>query len=531
MTTYPPESDNGNIEYKQQLLNLTPHRFQQLATQMKYRLHQGEGECVYELGIADNGDIIGLSESDMNQSVGNLNLIAKEIGCHVYPVSRTVVGSKFIQELMVREDNSTNYIDLTIGILGSVDASKSTLLGVLTSGELDNGRGKARLSIFNHRHEISTGRTSSATFHIIGFDSSGKLINGKNECIRKRSWPDIISKSKKIVTFLDLPGHDKYLRTAMSGMIGSRPDYAVIMVDGSNQAGITDMTKEHVLLCLILRVPFIVVVSKIDIAPPDLLQHNIENLKKLLKLPGVKKKPFSVNNVNDLSTCLKNIKNNLVPIVKLSCVTGKNIELLILLLNCLQPRTNYSKLTKKPVELSIIECFRVKGIGTVVHGLLTQGRLTVNQDVLVGPDSSGKYQPTKIRGIHCKRVNVREVTAGKHICLNLRIDRNLVKKGMVVLSKDNYPRSIRKFRASVLVLKSHHTTIKKGYEPVIHIGSVKQTAKIVDIEKNKEVLRGGEKSKITLCFKNYPVFITKNSRFFFREGKTRGAGTVLELIS
>lgn len=62
-----------------------------------------------------------------------------------------------------------------MAVLGNVDAGKSTLLGVLTQGELDNGRGRARLNLFRHLHEIQTGRTSSISFEILGFNSKGEV--------------------------------------------------------------------------------------------------------------------------------------------------------------------------------------------------------------------------------------------------------------------------------------------------------------------------------------------------------------------
>lgn len=43
----------------------------------------------------------------------------------------------------------------------TVDAGKSTLLGVLTKGTLDDGRGRTRVNLFRHKHEIESGRTSS----------------------------------------------------------------------------------------------------------------------------------------------------------------------------------------------------------------------------------------------------------------------------------------------------------------------------------------------------------------------------------
>ena len=56
-----------------------------------------------------------------------------------------------------------------------MEAGKSTLLGVLTQGELDNGRGRARLNLFRHLHEIQSGRTSSISHEILGFDATGEV--------------------------------------------------------------------------------------------------------------------------------------------------------------------------------------------------------------------------------------------------------------------------------------------------------------------------------------------------------------------
>ena len=69
--------------------------------------------------------------------------------------------------------------------MGNVDAGKSTLLGVLTHGELDNGRGHARQRLFRHKHEMESGRTSSVGSDILGFDGKGQVVNksdGHGKC-------------------------------------------------------------------------------------------------------------------------------------------------------------------------------------------------------------------------------------------------------------------------------------------------------------------------------------------------------------
>ena len=122
-----------------------------------------------------------------------------------------------------------------VAVVGNVDAGKSTLLGVLTHGELDNGRGHARQRLFRHKHEMESGRTSSVGSDILGFDGKGQVVNksdGHGECVKRVSsskspllsgeldWAYICRASSKVITFIDLAGHEKYLKTTIFGMTG-----------------------------------------------------------------------------------------------------------------------------------------------------------------------------------------------------------------------------------------------------------------------------------------------------------------------
>ncbi|CEG82288.1 Putative Gtp binding protein 2 [Rhizopus microsporus] len=56
--TLPPEADSeGNIEYKLKLVNPSVERLEHLVTQMKWRLAEGNGVAIYEIGIDDDGTI------------------------------------------------------------------------------------------------------------------------------------------------------------------------------------------------------------------------------------------------------------------------------------------------------------------------------------------------------------------------------------------------------------------------------------------------------------------------------------------
>ena len=104
------------------------------------------------------------------------------------------------------------------------------------------------------------------------FDSKGEVLGfakGESEQIGP-------GQAAKIVNFIDLAGHEKYLRTTLFGMTGHQPDYAMLIV-GSNM-GIVGMTKEHLGISLALRVPVFIVVTKTDLCmlfPSPSLSHSL----------------------------------------------------------------------------------------------------------------------------------------------------------------------------------------------------------------------------------------------------------------
>lgn len=68
------------------------------------------------------------------------------------------------------------------------------MLGVLVKGGLDDGRGKARVNLFRHKHEMESGRTSSVGMEIMGFDVHGEVV-ASSVPGRKLSWEEIGKRS------------------------------------------------------------------------------------------------------------------------------------------------------------------------------------------------------------------------------------------------------------------------------------------------------------------------------------------------
>ncbi|CAH8861406.1 unnamed protein product [Trichobilharzia szidati] len=443
----------------------------------------------------------------------------------VSSTNTATTGGCLVKEYLLRKKTaSDDFVDVRVAVVGNVDAGKSTLLGVLTHGELDNGRGLARLRLLRHKHEAETGRTSSVAHDILGFNSVGQVVNKPMH--GHLNWSEICEASAKVITFIDLAGHERYLKTTIFGMTGHAPDYVMFMV-GAN-AGVIGMAKEHLGLALALCVPVFVVVTKIDMCPPNVLHETMNLLFRILKSPGCRKIPALISSTDDVICCATNFTSErMCPIFPVSNVNGTNLDLLKLFLNLLpsrsEPRLN------EPAHFQVDEIFSVQGVGTVISGTCLSGVIRLNDTLLLGPDLSGQFNPVSIKSIQRKRLSVNYVRGGQTASFALKkLRRNQVRKGMVLLAPELKPKACIEFIAEVLILH-HPTTISVGYQAMVHAGPVRQTATILKLNTH-ERLRTGDKDMVVFRFIKCPEFLYTGLRLIFREGKTKAVGTVKELV-
>ncbi|KAJ3356399.1 hypothetical protein HDU83_001190 [Entophlyctis luteolus] len=480
----PQEVEVGNIEYKLKLLNPPPERMQHLISQLKWRLAEGHGEAIYEIGVSDNGELVGLSKGDMAASIQTLRRMGEALNADVSLIrERTVFVTpkeNKLKEFMLANHNSTNslenasgefeddtdddlsdgfgfpldldelsplespvqpsnarleerlvaevlvrkglqddrhFLEIRVAIVGGADAGKSTLLGVLADSELDNGRGKSRLNLLRHRHEIESGRTSSISHQIIGFNVRGDLVNYGTTNI---STPEhICENSTKIISFLDMCGHPKFQKTTLSGFTGHSPDYACLII-GANAGGIGEVPREHLGIAVALMVPVFIVITKVDIASVDQLTRTVNSLLRLLKSPGISRVPTVIQNEDDLVVAVSNLLNSrVIPIFLTSSVTGENMNLLEKFLNLL-PSNSQSDgfdIDSNDAQFSIEETYNIQSVGLVVGGLLLSGRISTvhsqRQNVYyLGPDR-GRFVPIQVTSIHRQRIPASTITAGQ----------------------------------------------------------------------------------------------------------------------
>ena len=433
------------------------------------------------------------------------------------------------KDSLIMSKIESNDTTVKIAIAGNVDSGKSTLAGALVNNCLDDGRGKCRNMILRNKHEIETGRTSCISFNNLVLD---------------------LEKRRKILSFIDLAGHEKYLNTTVSGLTGLFVDYGLVLV-GSNM-GITKMTKEHLGILLYLKIPIIVLMTKTDLCPENVYERTERSLRRILKLPLFGVRPYFFP--KDQDKCmdemgkfldLRNPLETFIPIIPLSNKTGLNIDNLKKLLFTLEPKIHW----KTDIDGSIMYIdsnFWVKGIGLVLSGTIRGNPIKLNQTLFLGPINN-KFIEFRVRSMHNNvREHVSELVDGQVGCIAIKfigkedIPRKLIIKGVLVFDNKKFIKNVsRKFKAEIQILH-HSTTIRNNYQPMLHCGPIRQAARINIIEnqsmstekseKSEKRLRTGGKAIVEFTFSFRSEFLEEGVSFFFRDGSTKGYGKILEVL-
>jgi len=130
----------------------------QLSEFIVSRIDEGHGECLFDVGLEDNGDTQALTEAEWDAALARIHGVLKPMNANIRPLitknvpdSAVDVGNELKKErgcvgkFLIRRqpEEVDNVIETRIAVVGNVDAGKSTLLGVLVKGGLDDGRAHA----------------------------------------------------------------------------------------------------------------------------------------------------------------------------------------------------------------------------------------------------------------------------------------------------------------------------------------------------------------------------------------------------
>jgi len=516
-----PRKENKNIEFKEKLTaetHLKETKKQHLASQMKYLLEVGDGTAIYIIGVDDSGKSKGLSDLEFEETLNVLKVVARENNADVVKVERFAENGSLVGRIIISSKlGKGKKQHIIVSTCGHVGAGKSTLVGTLMTGKSDTN-GKAWLYLNVLPHEIERGLSADLHYALFGFEN-GKPIHLKNP-LDKKERSQLVAKTDKIISFVDTVGHEPWLRTTIRGLVGQSIDYGLLVVAADD--GVTHITKEHLGLLLAMNLPIIICMTKIDKMGEKRIGEVEQQIEDMLKNIG--RIPFEVKDMNDLTVVIDKLES-IVPVIKTSAISLKGYDLLN---NFLRELPERKKELDKPFLMFIDRIYDVTGVGTVVSGTIKQGRLQAGKELLLGPDDTGNFRKVKATSIEMHYHRLAEADAGLVVGIALRgVKHEEIERGMILCDNELQPKAVKSFDAEILVLH-HPTRIASGYEPVLHNQTVAASIKFELLD--RDYLKGGETGKVRMAFRYKSQFVQEGDRFVFREGKTKGIGTVTKIV-
>jgi elongation factor 1-alpha len=521
------EREGGNVEFKERLtkeLHLTDGRLESLAAQLRHRVLSGEGEATYVVGVTDDGGIAGIEPDAFSESMDVLSLLAEEAGAHIEEVQtwgvdgesgaeNGLVGVATIREGTVIEDDE----HIVVGTAGHVDHGKSTLVGSLVTGQADDGEGGTRGFLDVQPHEIERGLSADLSYGVYGFDGEGAVRMDNPH--RKDDRARVVEEADRLVSFVDTVGHEPWLRTTIRGIVGQKLDYGLLTVAADD--GPTQTTREHLGILLATELPTIVAITKADRVDEDRIRKVEREVESLLR--DVDKTPLRVER-HGTDAAIEEISETVVPVVTTSAVTKEGLDVLDELFERL-PKTA-GRAADEQFRMYVDRTYSVTGVGAVASGTIQSGQVEAGDDLLLGPMGDGTFREVEVRSIEMHYHRVDEATAGRIVGIALKgIREEAIKRGMVLLPRDADPNPVREFEAEVMVL-NHPTRIGDGYEPVVHLETISEAAAFYP---EGGQLLPGDTGRTRVRFKFRPYLVEEGQRFVFREGRSKGVGTVTEV--
>lgn len=298
------------------------------------------------------------------------------------------------------------------------------------------------------------------------------------------------------VGFVDVPGHEKFVKNMLAGVGGI--DFVILVVAADES--VMPQTREHFDICRLLGVHAgIVVINKIDLVDPEmieLVQDEIMETTGGSFLEGSEIVPVSSKTGEGMDRLKKTIHDMALSV---------------------RPRPA-NRLLRLPIDRS----FSIRGFGTVVTGTLTSGEIQKDQEVELIPGGL----TARIRGVQVHGKMTGSAVAGQRTAVNLQgIDLDQVARGMVVTVP-------KVFRATQIL--DVHLNLLPSAKPLknlikvrFHQGTIEVLARVAFM--GQDALLPGDSAYAQLRL-DAPVFCLHGDTFIIRQFSptiTIGGGNVL----
>ena len=298
--------------------------------------------------------------------------------------------------------------------------------------------------------------------------------------------------------FVDVPGHERFVKNMLAGVGGIDLVLFVIAADES----IKPQTREHFDICRLLGIPRgVIALTKSDLVDPELVglvRLEVDELVAGSFLEGA-------------------------PMVPVSSVTGAGLDELrkaLATAAAAAPDRNAAGHFRLPID----RVFSVKGFGTVVTGTLVSGSITKEQEVELHPAS----RRLRVRGVQVHGSKAERAVAGQRTALNLAdIEPSELARGYVLTAPDLF-QTVAQVDCRLDLLPSAKPL--KHRAPVhFHSGTAEIEGE-VRLLNRAMALNPGETAYVRILLRD-PALLLPGDRFIIRRFSpvvTIGGGIVLD---
>ena len=301
------------------------------------------------------------------------------------------------------------------------------------------------------------------------------------------------------VGFVDVPGHERFVKNMLAGVHGIDAVALVIAAD----EGVMPQTREHFDICRLLAVrQGVVVLTKTDLVDEELLSLVRAEAQELVA-----------------GTFLES-----APMIAVSARTGAGLDEFRAALRMIAegvPARSLDFVARLPID----RAFTMKGFGAVVTGTLVSGEIATGDELELLPAGLR----ARARGVQVHGTSVSRAQSGQRTAVNLAgVDAADIERGMVLAPIGRFkPTQIIDVELSVL--PGAPRPIRTRSRLRVHIGSAEMLARVRVLNIRGEI-PPGETAFAQLRFES-PVVALHNERFIVRSyspAETIAGGLVLD---
>ena len=303
-----------------------------------------------------------------------------------------------------------------------------------------------------------------------------------------------------ILGVIDVPGHEKFIRTMAAGITGI--DFALLVIAADD--GIMPQTLEHLAILRLLGVRRgAVALNKADRVAPERLQQLETEIARLLEATA-------------FAGC---------PIFPTAATVSGDAGVSALLLHlAAAARALPIRDEQRLFRLGVDRVFTLAGQGTVVTGTALAGSVAVGDTLALAPSG----QQVRVRGIHAQNRAASKGRAGQRLALKLAgAAREDIERGSWIVAPELAACSSR-IDVELTLLPGGGAALK-AWSPVhVHLGAAHRTANVVPLD--ADAVHPGQSARVQLVFEQ-ELHAVPGDRFVLRNAQatqTIGGGMVLD---